>query len=188
MRLFVAVQPPPAAVAELAAALAPLHKLPDADRLRFTEQAGWHLTLAFLGDVDPSLLPELGTRLARAAHRHEPMELRLAGGGRFADRALWTGVTDGRRALGRLADSTAAAARRTGIDADERPFKAHLTLARSRSPVDLRPFRRALEGFEGSAWPADSIRLMSSTTAGVGQPPVYETVERWPLGKGADKG
>jgi RNA 2',3'-cyclic 3'-phosphodiesterase len=182
MRLFVAVQPPPTAMDELAAALTPLRRLPGADRLRWTETAGWHLTLAFLGEVDEPLLPELGERLGRAARRHEAARLRLAGGGRFGDRALWAGVPGGTRSLGRLAASTAAAARRTGLATDTKPFRAHLTVARARTPVDLRPFRDALAEFTGSDWTADTVRLMSSANAGPGRPPRYETVRSWPLG------
>jgi RNA 2',3'-cyclic 3'-phosphodiesterase len=183
MRLFVAVQPPPPAVDELAAALAPLRHLPGADLLRWTETAGWHLTLAFLGEVDDALRPELDERLGRAARRHEAAQLRLAGGGRFGDRALWAGVPGGTRSLGRLADSVAAAARRTGLAPDEKPFRAHLTIARARGRVDLRPFRDALSAFSGITWTADTVRLMSSTNAGAGLPPRYETVASWPIGK-----
>lgn len=196
MRLFVAVLPPAGVAAELNAALAPLHALPGADGLRWSDPAGWHLTLAFLGRVGEGLRPELDERLERAARRHPPLSLALADGGRFGDRALWAGVGDGdggRKALCRLAGSAAAAARRTGIPVDERPFRAHLTVARSRTAhrreggaaaVGLRPFAEALAGFESSAWTADRLRLMSSTPGPVGRPPRYATVRSWPLGRG----
>lgn len=211
MKLFVAVLPPPGASAELDAALAPLRLLPDADALRWTEPDGWHFTLAFLGEVGDRPLPELYERLGRAARRHSAHGLRLAGGGRFGDRALWAGVGGDRRALGRLAQSAVAAGRRTGIAVDERPFKAHLTLARSRTlrrvaagrgerppgedrpgedrpvedrpVVDLRPYAEALAGFEGTEWTADRLSLMSSTPGPSGSPPRYGTVRSWPLGR-----
>jgi 2'-5' RNA ligase len=90
MRAFVALIPPDAALAELADAVAPLRAAhPD---LRWTPIGQWHLTLAFLGEVDEGVLPELTERLARAARRHRPLPLVLAGGGRFGDRVLWTRV------------------------------------------------------------------------------------------------
>ena len=49
MRLFVAVVPPDAALAELEDAVAPLREA--APELRWTGAASWHLTLAFLGEV-----------------------------------------------------------------------------------------------------------------------------------------
>ncbi|RSS25254.1 2'-5' RNA ligase family protein, partial [Streptomyces sp. WAC05858] len=64
MRLFAAVLPPDAVVAELAARVKALQTLPGADGLRWTEREGWHFTLAFYGEVAEEVLPELHTRLA----------------------------------------------------------------------------------------------------------------------------
>lgn len=188
MRLFVAVLPPPAAVAELAAALGPVRRLPGADELRWTTAESWHYTLAFLGEVPDHVRPGLTERLARAARRHGPCELRPAGGGHFGDRALWAGAEGDLAALGRLADTVRAAARRAGAPADEEHgFRAHLTLARARrgSRVRLRPFAEALAGFRGAAFRADTLCLVRSTqpSSGVpGEQPRYDTVEAWPLG------
>ncbi|MFJ6214256.1 RNA 2',3'-cyclic phosphodiesterase [Streptomyces sp. NPDC092296] len=185
MRLFVAVEPPPDARAELAAALRPLHALPQAGRLRWTAPEHWHLTLAFLGEVDEAALPELTRRLARAAHRHPAHRLRLAGGGRFGDRTLWAGVGGETLALRRLAESVQAAARRTGLAVDERrPYRAHLTLARSagggRGP-DLRGAAAVLAEFRGREWQAAEIRLVRSVL-GAG-PPWHSTLDAWPLAR-----
>ncbi len=188
MRLFVAVLPPPAAVAELAEALGPARRLPGADELRWTPTESWHYTLAFLGEVPDALRPALTERLARAAHRHDAFELRAAGGGHFGDRALWAGAEGDLTALARLADTVRAAARRAGAPADEEHgFRAHLTLARARrgGRVRLRPFAEALAGFRGSAFGADTLCLVRSTQPGSGVPgeqPRYDTVEAWPLG------
>ncbi|NED21392.1 RNA 2',3'-cyclic phosphodiesterase, partial [Streptomyces sp. SID9913] len=93
MRLFAAVLPPEDVTRELAAEVERLRALPGADALRWTGRPGWHLTLAFYGEVEDVLVPDLDARLARAASRTEPFELALGGGGRFGrGRALWTGV------------------------------------------------------------------------------------------------
>lgn len=90
MRAFVALMPPAAVLAELAAALTPVQ---EAHReLRWTPRGQRHLTLAFLGEIDESVLPDLAERLARAARRHPPLNLVLGGAGRFGDRVLWTRV------------------------------------------------------------------------------------------------
>ena len=68
MRLFVAIVPPPAVQAELARRLAPL-QAEAAPGLRWTSQESWHITLAFLGEVREEVVPELSTRLERAARR-----------------------------------------------------------------------------------------------------------------------
>ncbi|HEY9370938.1 2'-5' RNA ligase family protein, partial [Streptomyces sp.] len=95
MRLFAAVVPPPAQLSELARVVDRLHRLPGADDLRWTGRPGWHFTLAFMGEVDETLLPDLHARLARAAHRTGPFPLRLHGGGHFGRRALWVGAAGG---------------------------------------------------------------------------------------------
>lgn len=135
MRLFAAVLPPPAATAELAAAVDALREppgLPGADRLRWTQREGWHFTLAFYGEVAEPVRPELERRLARAAARGRPLTLRLAGAGRFGERTLWMGAAGDRERLGRLAAAASAAGRRSGIPMEEQAFHAHLTLARAR--------------------------------------------------------
>ncbi|MDF3141681.1 2'-5' RNA ligase family protein, partial [Streptomyces sp. T21Q-yed] len=83
MRLFAAVLPPEDVTHELAAEVAELKKLPGADGLRWTGRPGWHFTLAFYGEVDDDLVPDLSARLERAAHRTTPFALALSGGGQF---------------------------------------------------------------------------------------------------------
>lgn len=186
MKLFVAVVPPVQACQELAAATRPLHKVPGADDLRWTGPQGWHFTLAFIGEVDEGVVPDLETRLARAAHRHGPYTLRLRGGGRFGDRTLWAGADGDLTGLGRLAESVQAAAARAGAEPSrDHGFNAHLTLARGRGRTHLRPYAEALQDFEGSPWSVTSIALMRSNPprSGIpGEQPRYETMGTWPLG------
>ncbi|WP_459247133.1 RNA 2',3'-cyclic phosphodiesterase [Streptomyces youssoufiensis] len=187
MRLFAAVLPPEAATAELAAAVAPLHDLPGADRLTWTARANWHFTLAFYGEVDPDTLPELYTRLGRAAHRNGDFQLRFQGAGTFGGRALWAGASGGLPPMRRLADSASAAARRAGIDMTEhRAYTPHLTLARDRTgAADLPRYAAALADFEGHPWRAAHLTLVRSNlpTQGIpGAQPRYETLTSWPLG------
>ncbi|WP_406094026.1 RNA 2',3'-cyclic phosphodiesterase [Streptomyces sp. NBC_01013] len=186
MRLFAAVLPPAPAVEELHRAVAPLHALPGADTLRWTAPEGWHYTLAFLGDVDEELLPDLYSRLERAAHRTEALALRIHGAGRFDGRALWAGAAGALDPLRLLAERSHAAARRAGVPMEEhRRYTPHLTLARSRVPADLTPFTTALGGFEGLHWEAGELSLVRShlPVDGVpGEQPRYEVVRAWGLG------
>ncbi|MEV5968442.1 RNA 2',3'-cyclic phosphodiesterase [Streptomyces sp. NPDC051921] len=187
MRLFAAVVPPPAQLDELAREADRLAHLPEADRLRWTARPGWHFTLAFMGEVDEALLPDLRARLGRAAHRTDPFPLRLHGGGHFGRAVLWTGAAGDLDEMRLLAERADAAARRAGVPMDEhRRYQAHLTVARSRAnDVDLRPFVAALDPFEGTRWQVEELVLVRSNLPGGGTPgaqPRYETVGAWALG------
>ncbi|KDN83760.1 RNA 2',3'-cyclic phosphodiesterase [Kitasatospora cheerisanensis] len=176
MRLFVAVNPPARAVQELAAAASRLRDLPGADRLRWSESAGWHLTLAFLGDVPADEVPEISRKLAGVAAEHAGFRLRLGGGGTFGDRVLWCGVAGATAALRRLAEDV-----RDALDVtDDHRFHPHLTLARSRfGDRGMRAMADAMAGFRGVEWEAGEIRLMRSET-GFG-PARYSVVDGWRL-------
>ncbi|MET7476358.1 RNA 2',3'-cyclic phosphodiesterase [Streptomyces sp. NPDC005648] len=187
MRLFAAVLPPEDVAEELAVAVAGLRKLPGADRLRWTGRPGWHFTLAFYGEVGDDVVPGLSRRLERAARRTGAFELAVRGGGQFGHgRALWAGAEGDLAALRLLADRAEAAGRKAGVEMGEhRRYKAHLTVARSRDAVEVRPYLEALDRFAGSRWTVGELALVRSSlpTSGVpGEQPRYETVARWALG------
>jgi 2'-5' RNA ligase len=182
MRMFVAVVPPPPALAVLVAAVA---------RLRDEHPgASWvaaerlHLTLAFLGDVGEDRLVRLGPGLAEAAGSVAPFALRVRGGGAFPrpqrPRVLWAGIDGDVDALARLARATRRAARAARIEVERAPYVPHVTVAR----VRRQPFAEgpavvaALDAVVGEPWTVTEVVLMSST---LGPKPSYEPLGRWAL-------
>jgi 2'-5' RNA ligase len=187
MRLFAAVLPPPGVAEELGRAVGGLRGLPGAGRLRWTDRPGWHVTLAFYGEVDEDLVPGLAERLERAARRSDAFPLALRGGGQFGrGRALWAGAEGDLAALRLLAGRVEAAARKAGVPMGEhRRYKAHLTVARAREAVDVRPYVDALGAFTSRTWTVNEVALVRSNLPASGTPgeqPRYETVARWGLG------
>ncbi|MGW5735487.1 MULTISPECIES: RNA 2',3'-cyclic phosphodiesterase [Streptomyces] len=186
MRLFAAVLPPPAAADELAGAVATLKTLPGAGDLRWTRRESWHITLAFLAEVEEDTLPELTERLSRVARRTAPFPLSLHGGGHFGDRALWAGAGGDVAALRLLAGRADAAARRCGITMEEhRRYRPHLTLARGHGEPSLRAYAEGLAEFAGTEWTVGELCLVRSNlpVSGVpGERPRYEVVGRRALG------
>jgi RNA 2',3'-cyclic 3'-phosphodiesterase len=182
VRLFVAIALPDSAASELDAVVGPQRSTWPG--LRWTGLDAWHLTLAFLGEVDPGLTGKLAVRLERAAARHPRLALSLGGAGAFPSpakaRVLWTGVQGDRQGLGALAASVAAGTRRAGAPpaAEARRYQPHLTLARCRTPADVRPLVSELTGFAGTPWVAGEIYLIHSRLQ---QTPRYETLGSWPL-------
>ncbi|MEE1789075.1 RNA 2',3'-cyclic phosphodiesterase [Streptomyces sp. SP17BM10] len=195
MRLFVAVLPPVEALQGLSDAVAPVRGLPGADRLRWTTVEGWHLTLAFLGQVPEDRLPELETALAAVAEAHPAHELRLAGAGRFGDRVLWVGVEGQAWALRRLAEAVNEATADITGEVDAFAFHPHLTLARAGSSrghrravqrvaaAELEGLVAALADYRGPRWEAAELHLMKSDLDGGFAH--YETVRAWPLARWA---
>jgi len=182
MRLFVAIALPAAAAGELDSAVAPLRLAwPE---LRWTGRDAWHLTLAFLGEVDEELTGKLGDRLQRAAARHPRLSLALGGAGAFPTaaraRVLWTGIKGDLDGLGRLAQTVAAGARRAGVPptTEGRRYEPHLTLARCRAPADVQTLVATLGGFAGTPWTAGEIYLIRSRLQ---DQPRYETLGAWPM-------
>ena len=177
-----AIALPPGAAGELDEVVAPLR--PARPDLRWTGRDAWHLTLAFLGEVDETVIAKLAVRLERAARRHPFLSLSLAGAGAFpgANRArvLWTGIQGDRRELGLLAASVGAGARRAGAPpaTSGRGYQPHLTLARCRAPADVNSLVGALGPFAGTSWVASEVHLIHSRQ---GARPRYEVIGTWPL-------
>ena len=177
-----AIALPAVAAGELDSAVAQLR--PAWPELRWTGRDAWHLTLAFLGEVDEKLLGRLGTRLERAAARHAPLSLSLGGAGAFPTAAragvLWRGVNGAGEGGGLRAWRGAAAARGAGAPPAQegREYEPHLTLARCRAPADVRTLVATLAGFAGTPWTAGEIYLIRSRLQ---EQPRYETLGAWPL-------
>lgn len=183
MRLFAAVDPPAEVVAAVSRSLAAAGHGEDT-RLRWTPVEQWHLTLAFFGNVEDGDVPELTTRLGRAAARTSPMTILLADALGFPSiaRAQVVALSVSGDPYGprRLAERCAAAGRRTGLVMERRRFHPHLTLARVRqrsAPVDA---RELVTAYDGPPWLVTSLRLVCST---LGTQVSHDTVERWPLGR-----
>ena len=165
-RMFVAVVPPPEAVAHLDDFLAVRR---DAAAFRWSDPEQWHLTLAFMDDVPDHALDELADRLAATAARHRPFTTRVAGGGAFPhpDRArvLYARLGASDEAVARLdllAAGCRAAMSKAGARVDGQRFRPHLTLGRLGRPDNVTPWVRLLDGYEGPDWVADEIALVAS--------------------------
>jgi RNA 2',3'-cyclic 3'-phosphodiesterase len=186
VRLFVAIVPPPAALAELSEQVAPLRLAwPE---LRWTSPPSWHVTLAFLGEARDEVLPGLGVRLERAARRHPALTVAVRDGGAFPRprraTVVWAGLEADQAALAALAASVAAGARRAGAPPPDegRRYRPHLTLAWLRTPGDVSPLVAGLGGLAGRPWTARQISLIRShPPGGPGRPPRYEELASWPL-------
>lgn len=97
-----------------------------------------HLTLKFLGEIGDAAAGRI--QEAMAAPFAEPVfDLELSDVGAFPPagpaRVVWFGVRAGAEALVRLQTEVETRLRGFGLPPEDRPFRAHLTVARFRAPV-----------------------------------------------------
>ena len=130
MRLFIAAELPPAlrdALAETSAALRA------SVRGRYVGPNLFHVTLAFLGDVEQARIPDIESALDAACSDHAPLEVALGELGSFGKRnraTLWQGLSPANE-LGKLALDVRAELSRADFTFDGKPFKPHITPMRN---------------------------------------------------------
>ena len=150
MRLFTAIDIPPHVKAALAALL---------DRLRPLAKLHWspveklHITTKFIGEWPETRLDELKRALS-AVRTSGPVEIAIRRIGWLPNprsaRMLYAGV-EASEALTALAAATEQAAASAGVPVEDRIFRPHVTLARTRKRVPLDALKQALAEIELSA-------------------------------------
>ena len=131
-----------------------------------------HITLAFLGPLEPGTVVELCE--SAASIEGKPFSLRLDQSGWWRKpRVAWLSASDIPPALLGLVAKINGLLKRQGIKVDSRPYAPHLTISRkvSRQPREFE--------FDPIDWEIDSFCLVQSSTLPDGA--VYETVGTWPL-------
>ena len=144
---------------------------PNERDVRWVRMDGLHLTLRFLGPTPEGNVQAVADAVRRAANGHDAFEIGIDGGGAFPNphrpRTVWLGVTRGTRQLTALAEALDRELVLAGWPASERPFRAHLTVARSDGiPAGADVARRLAEAATGldQASVADRVVLFESIT------------------------
>lgn len=154
--VFVAVVPPPEVVAALSDWLEDL-PIPG----RRVPPPNFHITLRFVGNVDPVAYDRL---LAALATRPlvEPFRVHLSGLGSFPNprraTVLWVGVEAG-PSLEQLAEIVEDATVAAGFEPEERPFVPHLTVSRVRPPENVTALQA---GERRLSFPVEEIHIMAA--------------------------
>jgi len=129
--LFFALPLPDPAQDAVAEALRPLRSL--VPGVGWVKRGNLHLTLRFLGEVDPARVDPLADAVAPWVRRLYPPPVRLVGGGAFPDarrpKVLWIGAE---AALDPLVGAIESCVVQLGLPPEERPFVPHLTVGRVR--------------------------------------------------------
>ena len=146
-----------------------------APAFRWTPAENLHLTVRFVGSVERSVMEPVADALADRPPA--AFDLELSGLGTFGRgpgaRVVWLGLQSGADAAAAVAARVEEECLRAGLAVENRPFRAHLTLARARarygaSLPDL-PAPPSLE-----QWRADELILYASRLTRSGA--TYEVV------------
>ena len=137
-RLFVAVPIPNQAEAQIAAVVEQVRGagVPGGGRdVRWVRLDSLHITLRFLGPTADDRIEATADATLAAAAAAAPFEVAIGGAGAFPNaarpRALWLDIRTGADELAGLAAAVDDRLRDAGWVLEERPLRAHLTLARA---------------------------------------------------------
>jgi len=162
--------------------------------VRWVRTDGLHVTVRFLGPTAPGRLAGIERAVVATAARMAPLHLHLHGGGGFPHpdrpRTLWLRIDEGEEQLAALARSLDDHLADEQWPREQRPFRAHLTLARTDGvPTGPEALRRLIVEAEtlDVGWEAEELVLFESITGG--GPARYEPLLAVPLTiRGSDPG
>ena len=186
IRAFLAIEPPENVLQEISRLQEKL-KREISGRLSWTRPQGQHLTLKFFGDVSKEDINNICAIVQKRVVAEQKLNLKVEKLGVFPDdrrpRVLWCGVTGDVEKLinlQKILDGDFAA---IGFPAEDRSFKAHLTLARIKDPRDITGMSEALkkyDSFKAGGFTADQLFFFKSNLSPKGA--VYTKLAEFALG------
>ncbi len=185
MRAFIAVDLIPPVRKQLAEAQARLKRR--CPPLKWVEPANLHITIKFLGELDPRITPDVQAALAQAAAECRPFDIVVEGWGTFGAsgpvKVLWVGLHDAGGGLAALARCCDDLLEPLGLPREQRAFSAHLTLARNNDFRGSGKIREALAAeppFRAGTQQVDELTFYQSTLTPRG--PIYQALSRHDFG------
>ena len=183
-RSFLAVDVPQTVTREIQVLTDSLKKA-GAD-VKWVEPQNLHLTLKFLGDLDGERLSQVKDFLDQFCPAKAAFPIRFSELGGFPDlrapKVLWVGLAEGEESLKTLAAGLESGLAEIGFEKSEKPFSAHLTIGRVRSPKGLGRLAEAVKVENYSSVQAvrvDHIIFYKSTLTREG--PIYESIHTTPF-------
>jgi len=151
MRTFIAIE----LSDEIREALAQIQshlKYSSAD-VKWVEKNNIHLTLKFLGEIDEKKCEKVKTALDEVAKDVKQFEISLKDIGAFpsigSPRVIWVGLDKGAKESTELARKIDDALSKIGFEKETRPFAAHLTIGRVRSPKNKETLKAKILSLQG---------------------------------------
>jgi 2'-5' RNA ligase len=144
MRLFIGIPLPASASHEIAALLTHARSRvhgQQSEQLRWSAPEACHVTLQFLGSATAEQYTCVVARLRDV--NHEPVPIELSGVGTFERTGVFFAGVQLSPELVSLQQAITAATQPCGFQAEDRPYRPHVTLARRRRNASSREWRSA---------------------------------------------
>jgi len=159
-------------------------------RIAWVSHGNVHLTLKFLGDIEPADVDPIAAVMSECAQRMVPLTFSASGLGVFPDlrrpRVVWLGLTGDMPQLivfQKDLDIRLVAIGNGRFKPEERPFKGHLTLGRIKARLDSGILVKALREtgrVDTHAFTVDAVHLIQSRLTSTGS--IYTPLRRVELG------
>lgn len=152
IRAFLALEPPED-ILQAVGRLQDKLKREISGRISWTKPQGQHLTLKFFGDISTDDVKNICTVVQKRVAAAAPLNLKIEKLGVFPDarrpRVLWCGITGDEEKLLVIQKQLDKDFAGIGFPGEERPFRAHLTLARIKDVHGLTGVSEALTKHSG---------------------------------------
>jgi 2'-5' RNA ligase len=162
VRAFIAVSIDPQVIRQISAVIIQLRlALPE---VRWVKPEQIHLTLKFLGDIEPNLVDPIANALQQAVKLFPQFTINAKGLGVFPSvrhpRVLWVGLEGAE--LIKLAADVEAALKPMGFLPEARSFQPHLTIGRwRRFDGPAKNLLQELEGWKNHNYGASRVQAMT---------------------------
>jgi 2'-5' RNA ligase len=155
--------------------------------VRWVRPANIHLTIVFMGDVDPGQLSPIEAALEPVCRAQRPFQMALKGTGVFPNRrrpnVIWIGLEGDVEAMSQFRDALQGQLAPFGIEKETRTFKPHLTLGRfRRGSAPGEGLDPALSRFAELGSPVCALKGMTLFRSDLKPDgPVYTKLKQWAL-------
>ncbi|GJL77660.1 MAG: 2'-5' RNA ligase [Nitrospinaceae bacterium] len=167
LRLFLAIDIPNSARGKITAVQS-FYKTLNLDA-SWVKPSNMHLTVKFLGNTQPGLIPKIKERIARITKTTPVFSIKLRNVGAFPNlsrpRVLWVGVEETEGRLDSLKEKIELEMMHLGFPADHKKTVHHLTLGRIKSRKGVEGLKKAVESSQRidiEPFDVSSVQLIKS--------------------------
>jgi 2'-5' RNA ligase len=161
----------------------------ETEGIRWTPSNRWHVTLAFLGDVDAQQVVSICRVAEEAARQVDPFFWNIRTIGSFPNpnrpQVIWLGIDDFDQGMSKLHQELNRVLEPIGFPPEGRPFRPHVTVGRVNRGARISDSMKSILAeppcWDGVTEQSDKLRIISSDLGRGG--PNYTVMATFSLGE-----